>query len=94
MPGRSPGIFRMSWCERAIWQSSDIDDAIRTGFTLIETAEQSVEFYRRLVDSWSQECRDQAIAELSGHDLACWCKAGAPCHVQDVLIPLVGGHSR
>ncbi len=29
-------------------------------------------------------------AELSGHNLACWCKAGTPCHA-DVLIELATG---
>jgi hypothetical protein len=29
-------------------------------------------------------------AELSGHNLACWCKAGTPCHA-DVLIELANG---
>lgn len=27
------------------------------------------------------------LSELRGHNLACWCKAGAPCHV-DVLLEL------
>jgi len=29
----------------------------------------------------------QAVAELRGKDLACWCKVGAPCHA-DVLLEL------
>lgn len=29
--------------------------------------------------------RDQVRAELAGHDLACWCPLGAPCHA-DVLL--------
>lgn len=29
-------------------------------------------------------------AELKGHNLACWCKAGTPCHA-DVLIELANG---
>jgi len=28
--------------------------------------------------------------ELKGHNLACWCKAGTPCHA-DVLIELANG---
>lgn len=36
----------------------------------------------------------QAIrAELGGHNLACWCPAGTPCHA-DVLIALAGGWRR
>lgn len=27
------------------------------------------------------------VAQLRGHDLACWCKPGAPCHA-DVLLEL------
>lgn len=29
-------------------------------------------------------------AELAGHNLACWCKAGTPCHA-DVLIEIANG---
>jgi len=29
-------------------------------------------------------------AELGGHNLACWCKAGTPCHA-DILIELANG---
>ncbi|MFD5089381.1 DUF4326 domain-containing protein [Amycolatopsis thailandensis] len=36
--------------------------------------------------------REQIRAALAGHDLACWCTRGAPCH-GDILLPLanVGG---
>jgi len=34
--------------------------------------------------------RDLIRAELAGHNLACWCKAGTPCHA-DVLIELANG---
>lgn len=34
--------------------------------------------------------RDTIRAELGGHNLACWCKAGTPCHA-DVLIELANG---
>jgi hypothetical protein len=31
--------------------------------------------------------REEIRAELKGHNLACWCKPGTPCHA-DVLIAL------
>jgi hypothetical protein len=34
--------------------------------------------------------RDIIRAELGGHNLACWCKAGTPCHA-DILIALANG---
>lgn len=34
--------------------------------------------------------RDTIRAELSGHNLACWCKPGTPCHA-DTLIALANG---
>lgn len=34
--------------------------------------------------------RDVIRMELAGHNLACWCKAGTPCHA-DVLIELANG---
>jgi hypothetical protein len=57
------------------------------------TAEQSVSLYRDdLVanladpDPHFDDLRD-ALAELAGHDLACWCPLDAPCH-GDVLLEL------
>lgn len=34
--------------------------------------------------------RDVIRRELAGHNLACWCKPGTPCHA-DVLIELANG---
>jgi hypothetical protein len=34
--------------------------------------------------------RETIRAELAGHNLACWCKPGTPCHA-DVLIDLANG---
>ena len=34
--------------------------------------------------------RDAIRAELAGHNLACWCAPGTPCHA-DVLIELANG---
>ena len=53
------------------------------------TAEQAVYFYRQEAEQWPAEYRAKIVKELSGHDLACWCKIGEPCHVQDVLIPMI-----
>lgn len=32
---------------------------------------------------------EQIVAELNGKDAGCCCAEGDPCHVQDVLIPLL-----
>ena len=34
--------------------------------------------------------REAIRSELAGHNLACWCRAGTPCHA-DVLIELANG---
>jgi hypothetical protein len=34
--------------------------------------------------------RDEIRAELRGHNLACWCRPGTPCHA-DVLIAMANG---
>lgn len=57
-------------------------------YNRIETAADAVEFYRRRLRHW-KVTRDAAVAELPGKVLLCTCPVGAPCHVQDVLIPLV-----
>lgn len=38
----------------------------------------------------SPPSRDQIRAALAGHNLACWCRPGTPCHA-DVLIELANG---
>ncbi|MDQ2729779.1 MAG: DUF4326 domain-containing protein [Actinomycetota bacterium] len=57
------------------------------------TADQAVLLYRRdltgsLRNAGSEydELR-QALEELRGHDLACWCPPGRPCHA-DVLLEI------
>jgi hypothetical protein len=40
---------------------------------------------RRGPVAWTYPSVDEIRAELAGHDLACWCPAGLPCHA-DVLL--------
>lgn len=64
-----------------------VGERIPTG-GVIETNEQAVAMYRR----WLRGRPDrigQALTELAGGVLLCYCKPGERCHVQDVLIPLV-----
>ena len=37
--------------------------------------------------------RAEIEAELKGHNLACWCRPGTPCHA-DVLIEIANGATR
>jgi len=56
--------------------------------SLIEDHEQAVEAYR----VWLCGRPDlvvEAVRELAGRVLLCWCAPGRACHVQDVLLPLV-----
>jgi len=54
----------------------------------ISTAEDAVARFRAVFES-PEFChlRDEIRRELRGKNLACWCKAGAPCHA-DVLLSL------
>lgn len=58
----------------------------------IEAKQAAVELYRQ----WLRTGRgpsaptDADIAVLRGKNLACWCKAGEPCHA-DVLLELANG---
>jgi len=56
----------------------------REGFTLIETDEEAIEWFRWYVTTTNNE---KKLAALKGKDLACWCKEGKPCH-GDVWIEL------
>lgn len=52
-------------------------------YTLIETPEQAVEWYRWYMETYHRE----EVKELRGKDLMCFCGLDAPCHV-DVLLEL------
>lgn len=60
------------------------------GYTLIETPEMAVAWFRRYAELKLELRRDLNWLEpLRGHDLACWCDVDAEyCHV-DVLLELV-----
>lgn len=57
-------------------------------FTLIDSQETAVRFFRRLCKetNWCK-INPRIITELRGKNLACWCKPGTPCHA-DVLLEL------
>jgi uncharacterized protein DUF4326 len=70
------GAFRMIWCEARPEYADD-------KFTLIKTAKQAVEWYRRL----TAKHPPHGLEELRGKNLACWCPLNQPCHA-DVLLEL------
>lgn len=50
----------------------------------------SAMFFREYVDCLPDGAREAWLAPLRGHDLACWCGLGQPCHA-DVLLELANG---
>lgn len=84
-------------CARGVHDVGRWGNPFRVGFSseLLPAGVRTVESNAHAVDLYRQWLRGQpekivrAIDELSGKRLMCWCKAGNPCHVQDVLIPLV-----
>lgn len=75
-PDRPSGPLRMSYAIAA---------EPRPRFTLIETAEQAVEFFERYAAGWSPEYLARKRSELVGRNLACWCGLGDLCHVDPLL---------
>jgi hypothetical protein len=63
----------------------------RSGATYIcvPTVEDAVACYREYMQQQMEahQCVRDAVAELRGKNLACWCKPGEPCHA-DVLLSL------
>ena len=54
----------------------------------IKTVEQAVERFRDVYEAPEMRLIRQEIrTALAGKNLACWCKAGTPCHA-DVLLRL------
>ena len=71
-PGPIAG-FTWQYCIAADWQA---------GFTTLLSAADCVEWYRRLVENGWHKNR---LAELRGHDLACWCPLDKECHASVLL---------
>lgn len=55
----------------------------------VPTVEDAVACYREymLAQMAEHQCVRDAVNELRGKNLACWCKPGTPCHA-DVLIEI------
>lgn len=78
---QSTGVhFQMSWCQA---DSKEIADRTPGRFTLIESNEQAVAFFRQLLANGYRK----DYSELRGKNLGCWCKIGTACHA-DVLLEL------
>lgn len=56
----------------------------------LPTVERVVEAYRRWAGMYLAV---DAVRELAGRNLACWCKLTSPCHA-DVLLELANGAAR
>jgi len=65
--------------------------------TLGENAEDAVRYFRKWLKRRTHPYAEQrwalldALRNAHGKDLMCWCKPGASCHVQDVLLPMMLG---
>lgn len=53
-----------------------------------ETAAEAVFEHEKWLAGWKD--RDARLAPLRDHNLACWCAAGSPCHVDNYLRALYG----
>ena len=58
-------------------------------FICVPTVEDAVECYREMLTAPGDvgDALRGALPSLSGKNLACWCKPGAPCHA-DVLLEI------
>lgn len=71
---------RMAWCE-CLRRPAD------PGFTLIETNDQAVEWYRRYAAGWAPQQISLVQKLLGGKNLACFCALEDACHC-DVLLEI------
>lgn len=62
-------------------------EPIAIHFNPIRDAAHAVDLYRRFVVYNNDVFTPEAIADLAGQDLMCWCPNDRPCHV-DVLLEL------
>jgi hypothetical protein len=77
-PGGHSGPFRMAWC---VTSKEHADSR----YTHVKDAAMAVDLYRQM--RRAVPLTPEQISELRGHDLACWCPIGSPCHA-DVLLEI------
>lgn len=79
------GYFKMGVGNRvgfSYLQCIDLD-YLTPDYILIETKEQSVEWFRRYRNLYPLS--NEVIAELRGKDLMCWCRLDEVCHADELL---------
>lgn len=91
MPENTVRVARPGmWGNRFI-VSPKVKPGSRSGcdYICVPTVEDAVECYRLYMVEQMQlhQCVRDAVAELRGKNLACWCPIGSPCHA-DVLLEL------
>lgn len=70
------------------FQFVDAQGALRMG--VAGDQESVVRLFQEYLDARGDA--DLIVRELRGHDLACWCKPGDPCHA-DILLAIANGAS-
>lgn len=63
----------------------DLDISAMRWATKAEAAEWAVKAFRLRVMNPDLYDQDEIREELAGHDLACWCPLGSPCHADTLL---------
>lgn len=84
----------------AYWMGPGLSSPFRPDPVPKMDAQHVVDIYRQMVQTncGSQFSREDVVAELRGHDLACWCPLvdehgnHVPCHA-DVLLELANGEA-
>lgn len=82
-PHPTDGGWMVQGGGRTIWGCEQEDGAYRA-LTKADCQEIAVDMYRGIHPSGSAWSREAEI-HLGGHDLACWCPVGSPCHADYLL---------
>jgi hypothetical protein len=94
-PSKWGNPFVVRWVDCSVgtmcWQVSDGRITVLHLNDKLTAMVRAVELHALHIGPMGDHELDPAVlAELRGHDLACWCEPGAPCH-GDTLLDLANG---
>lgn len=78
-------VVRMHNLMGSFWATQDTRGSLIEGIRSIRAHHTKIEAQKEAVDLFRAWSEYKDFAELAGHDLACWCKEGEPCHGDIIL---------
>ena len=81
-------IYVQDFTDRKLWHRTNFYGTVPDMLVVFKKMMEGVQFGDKHLQVWSGYLSKLDLSELEGHDLACFCKEGKPCH-GDVYIELL-----